>query len=103
MVNNHSIPHKKAGRLSAPDKVDAEGGLQVLLSPELDDRLPNGVRKRPTTIAGLLDFLGLPSTGKEVTAALRRHARASVIPAKPESAVEITRLLYSWGAPNRDA
>ncbi len=103
LVNEQSIPYKKDGRLSTLDKLDTTGGLQVLLSPKLDERLPNGARKRPTTIAGLLDFLGLPSTGKEVTAALRRHARASVVPGKPESAVEITRLLYSWGAPNRDA
>ena len=103
LVNEQSIPYKKAGRLSTLDKLDTTGGLQVLLSPKLDDRLPNAARKRPTTIAGLLDFLGLPSTGKEVTAALRRHARASVSPAKPESAIEITRLLYSWGAPNTDA
>ena len=102
-VNNQFIPYKGVGRLSTLDKLDAKGGLQVLLSPKLDDRLPNGARKRPTTIAGLLDFLGLPSTHQEVASALRRYAQASVIPAKPKSAVEITRLLYSWGAPNTDA
>ncbi len=102
MVNNQSIPYKKAGRLSALDKVDGEGGLQVLLSPELDNRLPHGIIKHATTIAGLLDFLGVPSTTKDVAAALRRHARASVIPAKPEGAIVITRLLHSWGASNRE-
>ncbi len=102
MVNNQSIPYKKAGRLSALDKVDGEGGLQVRLSPELDDRLPHGIIKRSTTIAGLLDFLGLPSTTKEVAAALHRYARASVIPARPEGAIEITRLLHSWEAPTRE-
>lgn len=101
MVNEQFVPYKKAGRLSTLDKLDTKGGLQVLLSPELDDRIPNGVRKRPTTIAGLLDFLGLSSTGKEVVAVLRRYARTSVSPAKPAGAVEITRLLTSWGMPNR--
>ncbi len=102
IVNKQLIPYKKAGRVSAVDKVDAAGGLQVLLSPELADRLPHGVIKHSTTIAGLLDFLGLPSTTKDVASALRRHARASVIPTKPEGAIEITRLLHSWGALNRE-
>ena len=102
IVSKQLIHYKKAGRLSTVDKVDAAGELQVLLSPKLDDHLPHGIIKHSTTIAGLLDFLGLPSTGQEVGAALRRHARASVIPAKPAGAIVITRLLHSWGAPNRE-
>jgi len=101
MVNKQLLPYHGAGRVSALDKVDAEGGLQVLLAPELDDRLPSSILNHSTTIAGFLDFLGLPSTTKDVVAALRRHTRASVMPAKPEGAKEITRLLHSWGAPNR--
>ncbi len=100
MVHEQFIPYEKDGRLSTLDKLDTTGGLQVLLSPELDSRVPKGVRARLATIAGLLDFLGVPSTGKEVAAALRRYAQASVRPAKPEGAIAITRLLHSWEAPN---
>lgn len=102
IVKEQSIPYKEAGRLSALDKFDTDGGLREPLLAELDNRLPDGIKKRPTTIAGLLDFLGVPSTGQEVATVLRRYARASVIPAKPEGAKEIARLLHSWGAPNRE-
>ena len=101
IVNKQLLPYKGAGRLSAQDTIDAEGGLKGLLSLELDNRLPDGINKRSTAIVGLLDFLGLPSTVQEVAADLRRHARASVMPAKPKGAMEITRLLDSWEAPNR--
>ncbi len=102
IVSKQLIPYKKAGRLCTVDKVDAAGELQVLLSPKQYDRLPRGNIKHATTIAGLLDFLGLPSTTKDVAAALRRHAHASVTSAKPEGAIVITRLLHSWGAPNSE-
>lgn len=100
-VNSRFVPYKRSGRLSELDKLHADGGLREPLFPELDKRLPRDVTHRSTTIAGLTDFLGLPSTGKEVVATLRRHAQPSVVPKKPRGAIEITRLLQSWGAPNR--
>ena len=100
-VNNRIIPYKSSGRLSQLDKLNADGGLREPLFPELDKRLPLAISRRSTTIAGLSDFLGVPSTPKEVVAALHRHAQAAVVPAKPRGAVEITSLLQSWEAPNR--
>lgn len=100
-VNNRLIPYKSSGRLSQLDKLNADGGLREPLFPELDKRLPLAITRRSTTIAGLSDFLGLPSTPKEVVAVLHRHAQASVIPAKPRGAVEITSLLQSWDAADR--
>jgi len=102
-VDNQVIPYKRSGRLSQLDKLNADGGLREPLFREIDERLPRTITRRSTTIAGLADFLGVPSTGKEVVTALRRHGQTSPAPSKPSGAIEITRLLQSWEAPENNA
>ena len=96
-VDNQSIPYKQSGRVSQLDKVN--GGLRERFFPELDKRLPDVLIRRSGTIAGLSDFLGLPTDSREVVSTLRRHLRASVAPTKPRGAIEITELLQAWRAP----
>lgn len=95
-VNRRSIPYEKYRRLSQLDKLDRDGGLRELILPELNKRLPHSMARRTTTISGLVDFLGLPTTTRQVGAVLRRHGRTAVVRPESKSAIEVTRLLQSW-------
>lgn len=100
-VDDHSIPYKQSDRLSQLDQTHAAGGLRAVIFPELDKRLPDSLAKRPTAIASLSDFLGLPSAGIDVVRILRRHAPAPVPAKKSIGAAEITGLLLAWRVPGK--
>jgi hypothetical protein len=91
----------ESGRISQLGRVGSDCGHGARLFPELDKHLPATISRRSTTIAGLSTFLGLPTAASEVASVLQRHRRAAGSRSTRAQAIQITRLLRSWGAPPR--